>query len=75
MERYKNLSGKSGILAYELGDDYIKIEFEDGATYLYTYTSTGKENVEAMKALAVQGEGLTTYINQYIRKGYEDKLG
>ncbi len=75
MERYKNLSGKSGILAYELGDDYIKIEFEDGATYLYTYTNTGKENVEAMKALAVQGEGLTTYINQYIRKGYEDKLG
>lgn len=46
MENYKNLSGDSGVKAYELGNDSISIEFSDGAVYRYTYQSAGKRNVE-----------------------------
>ena len=32
MERYKNLSGKSGIYRYEIGNDYIRVQFSSGQT-------------------------------------------
>lgn len=35
MERYKNLGGHSSVQAFELGQDSITVEFNDGATYLY----------------------------------------
>ena len=46
MERYKNLSGESGVVAYEIDSDSIKVEFEDGGLYLYKYTSTGITKIE-----------------------------
>lgn len=52
MKRYKNLSGDTGIEAYETGPDFIRIRFEDGGVYLYTNASTGQDNVAEMKALA-----------------------
>jgi hypothetical protein len=48
MERYENLGGDSGIVAYEVGDDSIKVQFHDGALYLYNYQSTGSQDVEHM---------------------------
>jgi hypothetical protein len=30
MEKYKNASGKSGVLAYELGTNWIKVKFTSG---------------------------------------------
>lgn len=41
MKPYKNSSGKSGVVAYEIGKDYIKVKFVDGPIYLYTWKSTG----------------------------------
>ena len=41
MERYKNLGGHSSVQAFELGQDSITVEFNDGATYLYDGASTG----------------------------------
>jgi hypothetical protein len=74
MEPYKNLSGTSGIKAYEIGPKSITIEFADGTAYLYTYRSAGRERIEKMKQLATQGQGLNTYINDVFRKGYAEKL-
>jgi hypothetical protein len=74
MEQYKNLSGNSGIAAYELGDDSIKVEFRDGHIYLYTYQSPGREDIERMKELAITGRGLNTYISQHVRRRYASKL-
>ncbi len=36
MERYRNLSGDSGVDAYEIGDDFVKVRFKPGVVYWYT---------------------------------------
>ncbi len=65
MERYKNLSGTSGISHYFIGDDFIEIKFKGQSTvYIYTYAMSGKHHIENMKSLAVEGLGLGTYISQ-----------
>ena len=69
MKRYGNRHGNSGIAAYEEGPDFIKIRFTSGSIYLYTYDSAGEDDIEEMKALAKEGEGLTRFINDF-RPGY-----
>lgn len=75
MEIYLNKSGESGIESYDIGPDYIIITYKHGTTrhYLYTYSSTGKNNVEHMKLLAESGFGLNSFINTYIKNHYEQK--
>ena len=73
MQRYKN-SVNSGVLAYEIGEDRIKVKFLDGTIYLYTYQSAGEYNIEQMKMLAEQGKGLTTFINQIVGDQYAIKI-
>ena len=73
MTKYKNLSGESGIIAYEIGSDFIRIQFEDKETYLYTEDSSGAEHIAKMKELAEKGRGLNTYVNQHVRSNYEKK--
>ena len=73
MTKYKNLSGESGIIAYEIGSDFIRLQFEDKEIYLYTEDSTGAEHIAKMKELAEKGRGLNTYVNQHVRGKYEKK--
>lgn len=74
MQRYKNPSGESGVLAYEIGDRSITVRFSGGARYLYTDQSAGADNIAEMQRLAKLGKGLTTFINQVILERYESKL-
>ena len=74
MQRYKNLSGDSGVVAYETGRDYIDIRFKDGGTYRYDYQTPGQQDVETMKQLAQDGADLATYINKYVRERFAAKL-
>ena len=74
MQPYKNLGGNSGVSAYEIGDDYIKVEFDDQEAYVYDYEEPGRDHVERMKELAEAGQGLHTYINQYVRERYASKV-
>ena len=73
MRTYKNLSGDSGVLAYDLGPDFITVKFLDGVKYRYSYACPGKLFVERMKKLATAGKGLSTYISQTVRERYERK--
>ena len=73
MERYKNLGGNSGVVGYEIGSDFIRVQFSNGSVYLYTYASAGANNVEQMKQLARMGQGLNAFINRHVRKAYERK--
>lgn len=73
MIRYKNLGGNSGVVAYEYGDDYIRVGFKDGSIYLYTYESAGSSNIEEMKRLAENGQGLSSFINKNVYKKYARK--
>jgi hypothetical protein len=72
MVPYKNLSGNSGIIAYETGKTYIRVRFRDG-TYTYNYSSPGRKTVEVLKLLATKGKGLSTYISRFVRDNYASR--
>lgn len=74
MTPYKNLNENSGIKAYQLLPDGIKLEFADGSIYLYNISANGERAIKIMKALAKKGIGLTTYINQEIRGNFAEKI-
>ncbi|MCR6641741.1 MAG: hypothetical protein NVV82_22795 [Sporocytophaga sp.] len=74
MIRYKNLSGDSGVYAFETGSDFIKVQFKGGATYLYNYIVTGINHIETMKRMAINGRGLSAYISTYVKNKYASKL-
>lgn len=73
MQQYANRGGNSGIQAYELGADYIRVRFSDGSVYLYTNASAGSQNIEIMKGLASSGQGLNSFIMKNVRKAYARK--
>ena len=73
METYANLGGDSGITNYEIGPDFIRVQFFDGSIYRYTYASAGSANIEYMKQLALQGHGLNSFIMRNVRKLYAAK--
>lgn len=75
MIAYDNKNQNSGIDAYELGDDFIRIRFTSGAVYEYTNDSAGPAEIEHMKYLAVQGKGLNSYLNRAVHERYSRKLG
>jgi hypothetical protein len=62
MVPYRNLHRISSILAYELGEESIKVEFISGAVREYTYENVGRSHVESMKRCAVKGKGLGSYV-------------
>ncbi len=74
MTHYKNLGGDSGVAAYEIGTDFIKVEFNDRSVYLYTYQSAGSSNIEQMKDLAIAGMGLNSFINKHVKYNYASRL-
>ena len=73
MEVYTDVNGDSGVAAYEIGDDYIHVQFKTGATYSYTYASAGRDVVEQMKRLALAGDGLNSFIMRNARTSYASK--
>jgi hypothetical protein len=74
MQSYKNQGRDTGVIAYQISDEGIYVEFRDNSVYLYTAESTGVAAIEKMKDLAKKGKGLTTYINRYVRNKYERKI-
>lgn len=74
MRAYQHRDHESGVTAYETGADFIKVEFMGDSVYLYNYASTGVHDVEQMKKLAANGQGLSTFISQHVRDRYAAKL-
>lgn len=73
MKRYGNLSGNSGVVAYERLADSIGVEFQDGWKYLYTRQSVGAVDLATMHRLADAGRGLSTFIAQHVHAAYVRK--
>ena len=72
MERYGNRGGDSGVSAYEIGLDFIKVKFSGNTkTYTYSYQRAGSAHVENMKRLAKSGSGLNAYINKHVKNLYD----
>ena len=74
MKRYANLSGESGVVAYESRATSIVVQFQDGWKYEYTRHSAGADVVARMKALAAAGRGLSTFIAQDVKDAYGRKF-
>ncbi len=69
--KYKDIDGDSNIEMYEIGSDCISIKFfGTNKIYTYSYKSAGLANVEKMKSLARNGDGLNSYINNYCKYRY-----
>ncbi|MFW0714310.1 hypothetical protein [Pedobacter sp. N23S346] len=74
MEKYANKGGSSGVAAYQIGTDYIWVQFTSGSIYEYTYASAGSGNIESMKSLAKSGSGLNTFITKNVRTKFSRKI-
>lgn len=64
---------RSGVVAYQIGPDFIRIRFRQGRVYTYSANHIPAAKIEHMKYLAKAGQGLNTFINQNpdVRFGYE----
>ena len=67
---YKNLSGKSGVVAYAIGAEFVDVKFKSGDVYRYSVRTAGQNSVDTMKLYAVNGRGLSTFIAKR-QPGYE----
>lgn len=74
MQRYRNLGGNSGVVAFEHSKNSIKVRFHDGSEYLYDIQSAGSGNILQMIALAERGWGLNSFISRHVKKGYAARL-
>ena len=67
MREYGNGNGNSGITGYEIGTDYIDIEFRNAKVYRYKEANIGRLNFLNMIVAAIIGSGLNSFINKFIR--------
>jgi hypothetical protein len=74
MDRYKNLSGESGVERYQLGEGSILVQFSNGSLYEYTNASAGGDAIATMHRLAVVGRGLSSFISTSVREKYSRKI-
>jgi hypothetical protein len=72
MQKYRDLSGGSGVDSFEIEVTYILVKFTNKSrVYKYSYSKAGDTHVEQMKSLALSGKGLNSYINKYTRNLYD----
>ncbi len=72
---YRSRNPHAGVVSYELEDKAIILDFPDGRfRYVYNEEAPGPAHVEAMKRLAREGKGLSTYVSQNIGANYAAKL-
>ena len=67
MKPYTDLSGKSGIEAYESGPEFLRVKYRGGEIYQYNAIEASDElklKVQEMQRLAERGEALATFINR-----------
>lgn len=69
MQHYLDLNHDSGVANYEIGREFIRVQFKTKSKiYTYSYASAGYQHVENMKQLAQYGDGLNAYINHHTRQ-------
>ena len=55
MRPYGGHAKKHGVLAYDITEDAIDVEFTSGWVYHFSYSRPGAPRVERMKQLAAEG--------------------
>lgn len=71
MIKYADIDNDSNVDSYEINQNSIVVWFNGTQNpYTYSYISAGQHHVEAMKQLAVSGDGLNAYINNNVKFKY-----
>ena len=70
MEPYGDHTRQHGVIAYEVGPDWIVVEFTSGWIYHFSHEKPGQLRVDRMKALARSGKGLSTFISKHVKNRY-----
>lgn len=71
MQHYLDLNHDSGVASYEIGNQFIHVQFKKKSKiYTYSYASAGYQHIENMQQLAQYDDGLNTYINQNVKQLY-----
>ena len=73
MTPYGGHAKQHGVLAYEIKNDSIEVEFTSGWIYHFSHVKPGALRVERMKQLAESGRGLSTFISRYVKNRYESR--
>lgn len=73
VEPYKDRDENSGVVAFEAGADFIRVQFESGSVYLYTNESAGPAAIAWMRVLATSGDGLSAFIARHVRSKYASR--
>ena len=74
MHRYGDGDHDSGVIAYLFVKNGIILKFKSKEeSYLYNYKKPGAEHLANMKKLAIDGSGLSTYVNQHVKENYFKK--
>lgn len=73
MKPYRDIDNDSGVVGYEDGPGYIRVQFSDASVYLYTDASAGSGNIHEMQRLAAAGDGLNAFINSHVKRRYACK--
>jgi hypothetical protein len=71
---YKNLSGDSKVVKFEIKKDAMTVRFADHSVYRYTNQTAGPANLSKMKTLAMAGKGLGTFIDANVKDRYQRKI-
>lgn len=72
MTLYLNRNGNSNVKGFLIKEHSIDVLFYGtNRIYSYSYSRAGKYHVENMKAFAIRGFGLNSYINKYCKYLYD----
>lgn len=75
MMPYRDAGGNSGISGYEIGDDFVRVQFRPGGIYIWSVKGVGRAHIDRMQMLAAAGDGLNTYINKWVHKAFDRREG
>ena len=73
MTPYRDNAKKHGVLAYDIQQNAIDVEFTSGWIYHFSYEKPGALRVERMKELAQSGHGLSTFISKHVKNRFESR--
>ncbi|MBY0494740.1 MAG: hypothetical protein K2Y23_11040 [Cyanobacteria bacterium] len=73
MTPYRGHGKRHGVLAYEIQQDAIDIEFTSGWIYRFSYEKPGALRVERMKELAEAGHGLSMFISKHVKNRFASR--
>ena len=73
MQKYAGQTRRGGVVAFEVGPDWIDVQFTSGWVYRFSHQRPGPLRVDHMKSLAMSGQWLSTFISRHVKNRYESR--